>query len=235
MQETEDQDIQNENMTQSQSTENERNIEKEKLEDSIKTRLKVERQKAEAEAKRAESLSKELQELKKKFNSGKATSEQSSEYVSTENAISDAKSKGIPPEALPGIIEEHMQIQKLEASVADASEKDPELKALLNDPNSLKKVSAEELMLLKHLDNAPAVFKHLLKDSRDLQTFKAAERAWGNGDGGVAFMTFVNNLSRQLDSTAKYPHPPSYTPSVPLDDVGAADSFNLESYIQDKY
>lgn len=211
------------------------NNDREKLEETFKNRLKVERQKAEAESKKAESLAKELKELKSKFDRGTATSAQSSEYVSTENKIEESKQQGIPHEALPGIIEEHMQIQKLQASVADASEKDPELKALLADPTSLQKVSAEELMLLKHLDNAPAVFKHLLKDPRDLQTLKATERAWGNGDGGVSFFQFINNLSRQLDSTAKYPHPPSYSPSVSLDDVGTSDSFETGNYINEKY
>jgi hypothetical protein len=235
MQENESQELDNEELPESVVSQPERDIEKEKLEASIKNRLKVERQKTEAETKRAEGLAKQLNELQRKFESGKATSEESAEYVSTNNVEQEARSKGIPPEALPGIIEEHLQIQKLQTNVADAAEKDPELKSLLNDPNSLKKVSEEELMLLKHLDNAPAVFKHLLKDPRDLQTFKAAERAWGNGDGGVAFMTFINNLSRQLDSTAKYPHPPRYTPSVSLDDVGAPDSFNLENYINDNF
>ena len=240
MQENENQDLDNQELLESPVAQPERDIDKEKLEASIKNRLKVERQKTEAEAKRAEGLAKQLNELQKKFDSGRATSEESSEYVSANNIENQARSQGIPPEALPAIIEEHLKIQKLDQSLTSAREKDPELNALVMNPDSPNKVSPEEFMLLKHLDNAPAVLKHLLKDPPDLQTFKAAQRAWGNGeigngDGGVAFMTFINNLSRQLDSTAKYPHPPSYTPSVSLDDVGAPDSFNLESYIQDNF
>jgi len=204
------------------------------LHEGFKIRLKKERQKSEAEAKKAEGLARQLDELQKKFNSGRATSEQSAEYVGAKNAIAEAKNSGIPPEALPGIIEEHMQIQKLDAALTSAREKDPELNALVSDPESMKKVSPEEFMLMKHLPNAPAVLKHLLTDNLDLQTLKATERAWAN-DGGTEFFKFVNNLSRQLDSTAKYPHPSNYTPSPSLDDVGSPDAFNLETYINEKY
>lgn len=237
MQDNQDTDIQNQQLPpiSPEAKQIEDKEDRDTREEVFRIRLQKERQRTEGEAKKAESLAKELEELKKKFDSGKATSKESLEYASTENVMEESKQKGIPHEALPGIIEEHMQIQKLQSNVADASEKDPELKALLNDPNSLKKVSAEELMLLKHLDNAPAVFKHLLKDNRDNETLKATERAWANGDGGVSFFQFINNLSRQLDSTAKYPHPPSYSPSPHLDDVGESDAFNLETYINDKY
>lgn len=207
----------------------------EKRAESYKIRLSKARQEAEEEAKRADKLSKQLEDLKKKFDSGKATTNESSDYVTTENKIRESQAQGIHPDAIPGIIEEHMAEEKLKQRMEIAVEKDTELKALMNDPLSPQKISPDELKAMKYLDNAPAVFKHLLKNDQDRMVLKAAEQAYANGDGGVSFFTFLNNLSEKLKNTATYPHPTKFKETADLSDVGDSEVFDTESYITSKY
>lgn len=209
--------------------------EEEKRADNFRIRLSKARQEAEEEAKRADKLAKELNELKKKFDSGKATTNEAAEYVSTENKVVQTHQEGIHPDEIPGIIQEHMATEKLHQKLSEATSKDPQLKALMEDPSSLQKISKEELGAMKYLDNAPAVFKHLLTNDNDRMVLKAAEQAYVNGDGGTAFYTFLNNLSEKLKSTAKYPHPSSYKEIPDLSDVGEGESFDISDYIAKKY
>jgi hypothetical protein len=207
----------------------------EKRAESYKIRLSKARQEAEEEAKRADKLKKELDDLKKKFESGKATTNEASDYVTTENVINKAHQDGIHPDAIPGIIEDHMARKKLTQSLEVAVSKDKELAELMNDPSSQQKISPDELLAMKYLDNAPAVFKHLLKNDNDRMVLKAAEQAFANGDGGVAFYTHLNNLSEKLKKTASYPHPTKFKETPDLSDVGDSEVFDTESYIKSKY
>lgn len=222
---------------------------KAELEEAVRIRLRKERQRAEESAKAAEESAKTAQELRKrldelenKFKSGKATTAETEQYVKAQNTMQEADAASIPVSAIPKIIQTHEELMKFENNLVEAAQKDKELKALLEDPASLEKISVEELKQLKHLPNAGAVFKHLLTDDRDRDILKAAERAWigpnGDGiggDGGVSFKTFVNNLSKQLEGTAKYPKPPSYKPAPNLDDAGQTDTFTVSGYISRKY
>jgi hypothetical protein len=205
------------------------------IEESFKNRLKKERIKAEEAAKDAERVKKELDELKKKFESGKATSNESAEYVMTQNKVEQAVQQGIDPSELPAIIDEYMKLQKFDQQMVEAQEKDPELKALMQDPASVQKISKAEYDSFAYLKNPAAVFKHLQKNDQDRMVLKAAEQAYVNGDGGVQYFTFLNNLSAKLNDTAVYPHPPNFKPSASLTDIGESDSFDSESYIKSRY
>ena len=207
----------------------------EKRAESFKIRLSKARQDAEDEAKRADKLAKQVEDLKKKFESGRATTNESSDYVTTENVIATSQQQGIHPDALPGIIEEHMAEQKLKQRMDLAVEKDKELEALMSDPASPQKISPDELKAMKYLENAPAVFKHLLQNDNDRMLLKASEQAYANGDGGVAFYTVLNNLSEKLKNTASYPHPTKFKETANLADVGDGENFDTASYISNKY
>lgn len=209
--------------------------EEEKRAEGYKVRLSKARQEAEEESRRADKLAKELNDLKKKFESGKATTNEAAEYVSTENKVEQVNQQGIHPDEIPGIIQEHMATEKLHQKLSEATSKDPQLKALMEDPASLQKVSKDELNAMKYLDNAPAVFKHLLTNDNDRMVLKAAEQAYVNGDGGTAFYTFLNNLSEKLKGSAQYPHPSGYKEIPDLSDVGEGESFDISDYIAKKY
>lgn len=210
-------------------------ISKEEMEGIVKHRLRNERQKAEEAQKQADSLKRQLEELKRKFESGKATTNESADYVTTSNIVDQAHNKGIDPAEIPGIIQDHLKMQKLEQNIKEASTKDSELSKLINDPNSLSKISPQELETFKEYDNPAALLKHLLTDDNDRLVYKATQIANANGDGGVKYWEFLGNLSKKLKSAAVYPHPSNYKPSADLSDVGEAEEFNTESYIKEKY
>lgn len=234
MQET--QDVQNDNdLTANEAALSHEMSPEEKRAESYRIRLAKARKDHEEEAKRADALAKQLSDLKKKFESGSATSNEASEYINTENTIKQAQVQGIHPDDLPYIVSEKMKEEKLRQQIEDAFQKDPELRSLMNEPNASQKISGEELSSFKYLDNAPAVFKHLLKNDKDLMVFKATEQAYANGDGGTAYYTFLNNLSDKLKDTSKYPHPPKFKEISDLSDVGESDSFDVTSYIKKKY
>lgn len=210
-------------------------VSKDEMERIIKDRIKNARQREDEKAKEAESLKKQLSELQKKFESGKATSNEAEDYTTSVNTATQAQKQGINPEELPAIIEDHLKNQKLNQSLGDATQKDPELKALMNDPASLQKITPEELKTFKEYDNAPSILKHLLTDDKDRLVFKATEQAFLNGDGGVQYFTFLNNLSRKLKESAVYPHPSNFSPSPSLNDVGETEEFSTENYIRSNY
>jgi len=213
----------------------ENQFDRERIEESVKARIRKERVKAEEAQKEAEAVRKELDELKKKFETGKATSNETDTYISTENKIDESLRQGIPYEALPEIIDHHIKLTKMGQQLDEAMEKDPELKALFNDPSSPKKISREELESFIDLPNPAAVFKHLLKNDNDRKLLKAAEVSYVNGDGGFKYFEFLNNLSDKLKDTASYPHPSNFKPNASLTDTGEAETFDSESYIKSKY
>lgn len=215
----------------------EKDLSHEKLAASYEIRLKKARQQEEATAKEAEKVRKELDDLKKKFESGKATSNETAQYVEAKNTVDQSLQQGIDPRDLPAIIDQHMKLTKLEQTMAEAQEKDPELKALMQNPESVQKISRDELDSFSYLPNPAAVFKHLLTNDQDRMVLKAAEQAYnyGNGDGGVSYFQFLNNLSNKLKDTAVYPHPSNFKPAANLTDIGESDSFDSESYIKNKY
>lgn len=209
--------------------------EEERRAESYKIRLSKARKEHEEEARRADGLAKQLADLKKKFESGKATTNESSMYVNTESAISQAQIQGIHPDDLPYHVEEKMKQLALEQSMSEAVSKDPELRSLMQNPESVRKVPPEALSTFKHLNNAPAVFKHLLTDPADLMVFNAAREVYSQTGSSVDYYQFLSNLSKRLDSTAKYPHPPKFKEIADLSDVGEGDSFDLTSYLTKKY
>lgn len=210
-------------------------VTKSEMEERIKLRLRNERLKSEENLKLAEKLAAELEELKKKFESGKATTSEASDYVTTSNLVDKAQVQGIDPSEIPGIIKDHLKLQKLQQNIQESTQKDAELNKLVNDPDSLNKISPDELKTFKEYDNPAAILKHLLTDDNDRLVYKATQEAYANGDGGVKYWEFLGNLSKKLKSTASYPHPSNFKPAPSLTDVGENEEFNISSYIKDKY
>lgn len=210
-------------------------ISKADMEKIIQDRIKKSRQREAEQEKEAAALRKQIENLQKKFESGKATSSESEEYMTAVNTNTQGKQQGLSQEDIDAEVDKRIKVMKLNKSIVDAQEKDKELNTLLKDPDSLKKISPEEKDLLCEYDNGAAIFKHLLTDDRDRLVYKATLQAAVNGDGGKSYYEFLGNLSRKLESSAIYPHPSNYKPSPNLNDTGDTEEFSTESYIRKNY
>lgn len=196
----------------------------EEVEKIIQARLKQERSNHE---KREAEYSARIADLEKKVNAGTATTDEKIQHQQAKNTEEQAQASGIPPEAIPFIVEQQRKNVEFQQKMSDAIEKDQEFKKLSETGNAIPGFAISEMM---HLDNAPAVIKHLLKDKKDHKLMEATIESGSKSD----FIRFVNDLSSRLES--KKPHPSPYTPAPDVSDIGDSDQdFDIKGYIDSKY
>lgn len=209
----------------------------EELQNIVRMRLKEENQKreeayrtAEEERKKREAIEKRLLDLEKKNEKGTATQDEKIEYQNSVAAAGQAKNDGIPPEAIPHIVEISNRNKKTTEQLNEAIEKDEEFKNLAEKGNP---ISGEEIYFIgQSVDNTPAVIKHLLKDKRDYDLFQIA-KSNAQYDGGLSLKKLIYEFSDKLNADIKKPSPSGYTPAPDLSDTGAADQdFNDADYVK---
>lgn len=140
----------------------------------------------------------------------------------------------IPVAELPGIIDYVQQEQNAQKQgdnfknkFQTARDADPELEELAKNGNSIPWQYQQNMV---HLENSPAVLKHLLKDNKDHQLMIAA-----GSEGAASLVKMLNDLSTRLENADKGPRPPDYTPSANMSHLGESEQdFDMDEYVKSK-
>lgn len=173
-----------------------------------------------------------MQELESKMQKGTATTDEMSQLQSAKTTAEHGQQQGYSNEDVQNMVNWEMQKKELGNKLIEAHKKDPEFAKLVKEGN---KITEDEAMFTAYLPNGPAVVKHLLKDKKSLDLYRAGLNNYGR-DGGVLAMQILNNLSDQLDSNKEAAHPSNYTPAPELADASDEDqAFDEANYISSKY
>lgn len=234
---TTEQEINNQPEEMDESPKQQEVLTKEEAENAIKARLKEAKQQSdkklaamnaekEAAIKEATELKNRIMELEKKEKAGTITQNEQGEYQNIKKTANQSMDQGVPRELIPGLIARENQKTQFVQNVGDALDKDQEFKKLWSTGNP---IHASVLEAMHHLDNAPAVLKHLLKDKKDHRLMELSAE-----EGLTSFTKFINDLSTKLEANNQSkPHPSSYSPAPPLTNIGESDQdFDIEDYIK---
>lgn len=148
-------------------------------------------------------------------------------------AAGNVPGNSIPAEMIPMIVERKRQADEFNKKIEDAMKQDEEFKKLATETGF--KVPPEVLMNMQHLDNAPAVIKHLMKNKKAnvLMLAELDEAAMANSI--VPLIKFVNNVSDQLESVSSKPQRSSFSPAPDLSDAGdSGQDFDISAYVSSK-
>jgi predicted DNA binding CopG/RHH family protein len=179
-------------------------------------------------AKKEAQLNARISELEAKTKAGTATPAEQVEHATGQAAQAQAYQQGIPADQIPILVEREMTRASFKQKLDDALSKDEEFRKLAETGNP---IPPEAMEAMTHLDNAPAVIKHLLKDKKDYQVAKLSASA-----GVLEYTKFINELSTRLESTASKPRPSPYSHVPNLSDVGESDQdWDMENYIKGKF
>lgn len=200
---------------------------KKEMEEMIKARVAKGAEENRLRREENESLRKKLADLERKQEAGTATTDERSQLHTARTTENEASQQGYTKEQAEQMALHQMDIADLDKKLTDARDKDPEFKDLLEKGN---KIHVEEVKLTAGLPNAPAVVKQLLKDRRDLNLYRAYI-----AEGNLRDVTsFLNDLSRKLESTEQRPHPSGYDPAPVLSESGG-DQEDTSEYISSKF
>jgi chromosome segregation ATPase len=200
---------------------------RDEVEEMMKARVAKTANDARQQREENENLKKRLEELQRKQDSGTATTEERSQLQTAKTAEIQAHQQGYTREEAEQYAMHKMDVADLDKKLTDAREKDPEFKDLLEKGNKLYE---EEVKLTAGIPNAPAVVKQLLKDRRDLNLY----RAYISSGNLTDVISFLNDMSRKLESTEQKPHPSGYEPSPVLAE-SSGDQEDTSDYIGSRY
>lgn len=179
-------------------------------------------------SKKEAELNARIKELENKKEAGTATPAEQVEHATGRAAQAQAIQQGISPEQIPQLVEKEMSRANFKQKIDDAMLKDEEFKKLAQTGNGIPGEALEQMI---HLDNAPSVIKHLLKDKKDYRLMQLAA-----AEGIYKFTSFVNDLSTRLESTSTKPKPSPYSPIPDLTDIGESDQdWDVENYIKGRF
>lgn len=214
---------------------------KEDLEKSYQIRLSKERAAREAVEKENKEMKARLEELHKKVESGQANQSETHEYYSANKTQQDAvhaqQSGMMSKEEADRYINHTINRNNMIQQVKDASEKDSEFKDLISANSQTQRLTDPECAFIADLPgikNKAALIKHLLKNEKDNHIFKIAGSNY-HKDNGAEAAKFLYGLSEELENNISKPHPSSFRPVPNLQDVGKADEFDVDEYINSKY
>lgn len=200
---------------------------KKEMEEMIKARVAKSAETSRLQREENDNLRKKLEILERKQEAGTATTDERSQLHTARTAETQASQQGYTREQAEAFALHQMDIAELDKNLTAARDKDPEFKELVEKGNRLH---PEEVKLTAGLPNAPAVVKQLLKDRRDLNLYRAYI-----AEGNLRDVTsFLNDMSRKLESTEQKPHPSGYEPSPVLSESGG-DQEDTSEYISNKF
>jgi hypothetical protein len=210
---------------------------KDKIEENIQIRL--ERQARKHAQERAEAEARHQQELAalKAQQAQQAPAQTQQGMPAPGQPMGQPMQQGIPAQPTPEQIIAHHEAQQKSANfqqkLAEAAEKDPEFEKLIGNaqkglPQTGNPIAPYVLNEVEHLDNAPAVLKHLKKNNKD---YAVANAIYNRADR----IKFFNELSDKLASQQSTPRPPEFEPEPDLANNGSSgQDFDLKTYMKQK-
>lgn len=179
-----------------------------------------------------EKMQKHIEDLERKVKAGTATHAEQTELSAGKTAQANAQQNGIPPEALPYIMDEKMADVKFKDKLNKATETDSEFKRLATSDESTRLVNPDQMHFMRDLENSPAVLKKLLTDKKENNLMQAKFQEMIAHNRPSIFVEYMNSLSEKLEMSAVKPRASSYTPDAELSDFGdSSQDFDLKKYI----
>ena len=136
------------------------------------------------------------------------------------------------PDQMQKMIQEESQkvqqsgkVASLDYKINEAKKEDSELGELLTKGNAIPPSMVQFLANQDHINNMPAVVKHLLKDKGDHAVYMSSSTP-------AEAINFINNLSNKL-SLNNQPKPSEFTPNPKLSDQ-SEDNFNVIDYVKNR-
>lgn len=208
------------------------NEDKEKISAAIQERLARQARKhaqdmAEKEAKLAEAHQ-QLQMLQQQIQQQNPAQQQPVGMPQAQQQT-PASQPGTQPQISPDIIIKHHTVQQ---KLMEAAEKDPEFADLVGNETQPQKGNFIHpgivMNEMSHLDNMPAVIKHLKKNSKDYAVANAMTKSSER-------IKFFNELSDKLKEQESTPRPPEFEPDPDMPNNGSSgQDFDLKSYMKSK-
>lgn len=215
-------------------TEDEHNsIVQEKIKERLKNQQKESSRRDEESKAEVKKLQERIKELESKEKSGTASTAEQLELQEGKNAESEAQANSIPAELLPAIVQKKMKSVEFQQKIDAALEKDEEFKKLVNKGNPYEVVPQQMQQFIEHLDNAPAVLKHLFKDPKENALMRSKYADAYRKDEDSIMIEYFNNLSTKIEQGSTRPRPSSFTPNPDISDVGdSAQDFDSRDYVK---
>ena len=204
-----------------ENTEDDKKLDDEKTKEIVRRRLK---QANETHAKREAELKAQLEEARAKLSAANDSVSSSAQNPQAQPAPNQHQ---YTHEQMLAYAEQKKKADEFNSKLQEAVEEDSEFKKLVDTGNP---VPAHVLFLMQHLDNSPALAKHLLKDKKDHRLMEAADKA-----GEYQLVKFLNDLSDKIEKTSTKPGASKFKSAPDLTDVGeAGEDFDLHDYIKNK-
>lgn len=174
-----------------------------------------------------------IAELEGKVNSGTATHAEQMELNKGKTSAANAVNAGVPPEAIPYIMDEQMANEKFKQKISSAADTDPQFKQLLQQPGSERLVHEDQRFFLRDLENAPAVLKKLMTDKRENNMMQAKFQEMIAHRKPSIMVDYINQLSEKLEKSAVKPRASSFSPAPDISDFGdSSQDFDIKSYVK---
>lgn len=208
----------------------ERSFSESEVERIIQDRIK---QKDMEHKRKLEDATNRIKELEGKVNSGTATHAEQMELNRGKTSAADAVNQGVPPEAIPYIIDEQMANEKFKQNITSAAEKDPQFKQALMEPGSDRLVNQDQRFFLRDLGNAAAVLKVLMTNKKENNLMQAKFQEMIAHRQPSIMVEYINQLSEKLEKSAVKPRASSFTPDPDVSDFGdSSQDFDIKSHVK---